>query len=50
MKNLKTEISRITNPFSSVFIYKKRDERDREERRESIEIKIKILIENGHNF
>jgi hypothetical protein len=33
------EISRITNPFSSVFIYKKRDERDG---REPVEIKIKI--------
>jgi hypothetical protein len=37
-KNLKTEISRITNPFLSVFIYKKRDERETErknkERRE----------------
>jgi hypothetical protein len=33
-ENLKTQISRITNPFSSVFIYKKRDEREQEERRE----------------
>jgi hypothetical protein len=32
-ENLKTEISRITNPFSSVFIYKKRDERDRERKK-----------------
>jgi hypothetical protein len=32
-KNLKTEIPRITNPFSSVFIYKKRDEREKEERK-----------------
>jgi hypothetical protein len=44
-ENLKIKISRITNPFSSFFIYKKRDERDgreKEERREPVEIKIKI--------
>jgi hypothetical protein len=42
---LKTEISRITNLFLSIFIYKKRSERDRrvkEERREPVEIEIKI--------
>jgi hypothetical protein len=37
-KNLKTKISRINNPLSSVFLYKNRGERDRErnkkERRE----------------
>jgi hypothetical protein len=37
-KNLKTKISQITNPFSYVFIYKKRDkeegrERDRERKK-----------------
>jgi hypothetical protein len=36
-KNLKIKISGITNPFSSVFIYKKRDER-----KEIEEIKIEI--------
>jgi hypothetical protein len=47
-KNLKTKISRITNPFSSIFIYKKRDEREKKERRkkeegrETEEIKIEI--------
>jgi hypothetical protein len=45
-KNLKTEISRITNPFSSVFLYKKRYERDRErkkkEKRDTKEIKTEI--------
>jgi hypothetical protein len=44
-KNLKTKISRITNLFSSVFIYKKRDERERrekEERKETQEIKTEI--------
>jgi hypothetical protein len=35
-QNSKIEISRITNPFSSVFIYKKRDERDREEKKKEI--------------
>jgi hypothetical protein len=30
-QNLKTEIPRITNPFLSIFIYKKRDERETEE-------------------
>jgi hypothetical protein len=35
IENLKTEIPRITNPFSSVFIYKKREEREeRKEKRE----------------
>jgi hypothetical protein len=32
-KNLKTIIPRITNTFSSIFIYKKRDERERREKR-----------------
>jgi hypothetical protein len=42
-KNLKTETPRITNIFSSVFIYKKRDERERrkkEERQKKIKIEI----------
>jgi hypothetical protein len=39
---LKTEISQITNPFSSVFIYKKRDERDKQEKKETEEIKTEI--------
>jgi hypothetical protein len=47
----KTETPRITNPFSSIFIYKKRDERktkkkkkkkNKKQRRETKEIKIKI--------
>jgi hypothetical protein len=33
-KNLKTKISRITNTFTSVFIYKKRDEREERKKRE----------------
>jgi hypothetical protein len=42
-KNLKTKIRRITNPFSSAFIYKKTDERETgRERRETKKIKIKI--------
>jgi hypothetical protein len=48
-KNLQTEISQITNPFSSIFIYKKGDEREiererrkKKERRETEQIKIKI--------
>jgi hypothetical protein len=48
-ENLKTAIPWITNPFSSVFIYKKRDEREtkrerkkKEERRETEEIKTEI--------
>jgi hypothetical protein len=32
-KNLKTEISRIINPFLSIFIYEKRDDRETEERK-----------------
>jgi hypothetical protein len=48
-ENLNTKIPWITNPFSSVFIYKKRDEREtererrkKEERRETKEIKTEI--------
>jgi hypothetical protein len=32
-QNSKTEIPRITNPFSSVLIYKKREEREKEKRK-----------------
>jgi hypothetical protein len=53
-KNLKTEIPRITNPFSSVFIYKKRDEREKEERkkrdRRNKNRNPIISTSNGHNF
>jgi hypothetical protein len=58
-KNFKTEISPITNPFSSIFIYKKREERDKErkkkERREKRDRKNKnrnstISTSNGHIF
>jgi hypothetical protein len=60
-QNSKTEIARITNPFSSVFIYKNRDERETEKRKKK-EIRNKeerqknknrnptISISNGHNF
>jgi hypothetical protein len=48
-KNFKNKISWITDPFSSIFIYKKRDEREtkrerrkKEERRETEEIKTEI--------
>jgi hypothetical protein len=46
-QNLKTKISRIIHIFSSVFIYKKRDERvtereRRKKKRETIEIKTEI--------
>jgi hypothetical protein len=44
IKNLKTEVSRITNSLSSIFIYKKRDreiERKKKEIRETEKIKIK---------
>jgi hypothetical protein len=48
MKNLKTKISRITNPFLSIFIYKKRDKRQREKeerkKREERQKKIKTEI------
>jgi hypothetical protein len=57
-KNLKTKILHITNRFSSVFIYKKRDERDgrdKEERREKRASRNKnqnptISTSNDHNF
>jgi hypothetical protein len=59
-KSLKTEILRITNSFSSIFIYKKIDEREtererrkKEERREAEEIKnqnLTISTLNYHNF
>jgi hypothetical protein len=57
-ENLKTKISQITNPFSSVFIYKKRDEREernKRERREKRDRRNKnrnpiISTSNGHNF
>jgi hypothetical protein len=35
-QNSKTEITRTTNPFSSVFIYKKRDEREKKKKKEII--------------
>jgi hypothetical protein len=42
-KNLKIKIPPITNSFSSVFIYKKRDEREERKKREKRkEIKTKI--------
>jgi hypothetical protein len=58
IKNLKTEILRITNPFLSVFIYKKRDERDKKEKEERREKRDKrnknrnptISTSNSHNF
>jgi hypothetical protein len=59
-QNSKTEIPWIANPFSSIFIYKKRDgdkERKKKERRDQIEKKLKsghlnfkwpqLLIENS---
>jgi hypothetical protein len=36
-QNSKIEISRIINPFSSIFIYKKRGERDRERKKKERE-------------
>jgi hypothetical protein len=59
-KNSKTEAARITNPFSYVFIYKKRDERDieakeernkkqRRERRNKNQNPT-ISTSNGHSF
>jgi hypothetical protein len=56
-EKLKTEIPRITNIFSSVFIYKKRDERDREkeerkkrEERRNKNRNLTILTSNDYNF
>jgi hypothetical protein len=55
-ENLKTEIPRITNPFSFVFIYKKRDERETKERKKREEVSRNknrnsiISTSNDHNF
>jgi hypothetical protein len=59
-ENSKTEISRITKLFLSIFIYKKRGEREAKKREEKKETKKRdernknrnstILTSNGHNF
>jgi hypothetical protein len=55
-ENLKTEIPRIINPFSFVFIYKKRDERETKERKKREEVSRNknrnsiISTSNDHNF
>jgi hypothetical protein len=56
-QNSKTKIRRIINPFSSIFMYKKRDERQREkeERYKRSDRRNKnrnptISTSNDHNF